>query len=268
MELAKMKILMCRPTEYAIQYEINPWMDISRGVNKAIALQQWEKLYNTILSCAAKVELISGVAGLPDMVFTANAGLVLEKKVVLANFKHKERQGERQHFASWFTQAGFTILNPSADHAPYFEGAGDALFAGDTLFVGYGIRSDRHFYEQAAYLPQADIVYCELINPYFYHLDTCFCPLTPELAIWYPSAFTPESQDSMKKKIELLSVNQEEAQRFACNAVVINKHIILPTHCPQLTTSLEQRGFLVHACDMDEYLKAGGACKCLTLQLE
>ena len=104
-------------------------------------------------------------------------------------------------------------------------------------------------------------------NPYFYHLDTCFCPLNAELAIWYPPAFTPDSQERMSKQIELIPVVAEEAKRFACNAVVLNKQVILPTYCPQISAALEKRGFTVYACDMDEYLKAGGACKCLTLKL-
>lgn len=262
-----MKILMCRPDYFGVEYEINPWMHIEHQVDHQSAIKQWENLYQTIKNCGANVELVSPITGWPDMVFTANAGLPYRDKIILAHFKHKERQGEVPYFKQWFTDAGFNVVN-GALQSPYFEGAGDALPAGDKLFAGYGFRTEKHFYEQASYLDQDKIVYCELADPYFYHLDTCFCPLNDKLAIWYPNAFTPESQKRMAEAIELIPVREEEAKRFACNAVVLGQHIVLPTECPHITSELEKRGFTVHACNMNEYLKAGGACKCLTLRLD
>lgn len=262
-----MKILMCRPDYYGVEYEINPWMKIEHPVNQQAAIRQWETLYQTIKNCGTNIELMPSVSGWPDMVFTANAGLPNQNKIILSHFKFKERQGETPYFKTWFTQAGFHVMNGSA-HSPFFEGAGDALFAGDTLFAGYGFRTERRFYEQATYLDQSKLVYCELTDPYFYHLDTCFCPLNDKLAIWYPQAFSAESQKNMAAAVELIPVIEEEAKRFACNAVVLGKHIILPTGCPRITQELENRGFIIHACDMNEYLKAGGACKCLTLKLD
>lgn len=262
-----MRILMCRPEFFDIEYEINPWMDKSKQVNQANALAQWDQLHQTIQSCGAKVDLVAGIKGLPDMVFTANAGLFYKNQIVLPHFKFKERQGELPYFENWFKQAGFKIANQITSETPYFEGAGDALLAGDKLFVGYGFRSDREFYEKADYLDQSKIVYCELTDPYFYHIDTCFCPLNDKLAIWYPPAFTKESQQRMRDNIELIDVIEYEAKRFACNAVVIDKHVILPSGCPTISAALEKRGFTTHPCDMNEYLKSGGACKCLTLRI-
>lgn len=261
-----MKILMCRPDYYGIEYEINPWMNIKQKVDHAAALMQWEALFNTLKDCGADVELISPVAGCPDLVFTANAGLFYQNKILLSHFKYKERQGEEPYFKDWFSQAGFTMVDKPTDY--FFEGAGDALQAGDKLFAGYGFRTDRGFYQNHNILTQQNLIYCELADPYFYHLDTCFCPLNDHQAIWYPPAFTPDTQKRMAAQIELLPVNKIEAQNFACNAVVINQHVILPTACPEITSLLEKQGFIVHACKMDEYLKAGGACKCLTLRID
>lgn len=263
-----MRFLMCRPDYFGIEYEINPWMKVEQTVNYPEALKQWEKLYQTMQACGAKVDLVDPIKGWPDMVFTANAGLYFKNKIVLPHFKFKERQGELPYFEEWFTKAGFELWNEVLAGTPYFEGAGDALLAGDKLFVGYGHRSDRQFYEEAEYLDQNKVIYCELNNPYFYHIDTCFCPLNDKLAIWYPDAFTQESQTRMAKEIELIAVKEEEAKRFACNAVVLNEHVILPTGCPEITAELAERGFSVHACKMDEYLKSGGACKCLTLRID
>lgn len=262
-----MKILMCRPEFYGIEYEINPWMKIDHQVHHQQALHQWEQLYQTIINIGAEVELVEPVRGWPDMVFTANAGLVQKRNVILSRFKYPERQGELPFFETWFKQAGFTIKNHLGDHEGlYFEGAGDALFAGKTLFAGYGFRTDLSFYQQNDYF-NMPLVFCELTNPYFYHLDTCFCPINDQAAIWYPPAFTPASQALMQEQIELIAVNEEEAKRFACNAVVLEKHIVLPSECPEITAILTKRSMMVHDCDMREFLKAGGACKCLTLRL-
>lgn len=260
-----MKLLMCRPDYYGIKYEINPWMNVKKKVDHNAAVDQWNMLYKTLLECGAEIELVTPNADWPDMTFTANAGLLYQNKIILSHFKYKERQGEMPYFQTWFTHAGFETINTPDI---FFEGAGDALLAGNKLFAGYGFRSQRNFYEQASYLDKNKLIYCELTNPYFYHLDTCFCPLDAESAIWYPPAFTPTSQEKMENQIELIPVVEEEAKRFACNAVVLDKHIVLPTKCPQISTVLEKRGFTVHGCDMSEFLKAGGASKCLTLRLD
>ena len=263
-----MKILMSAPDYYGIEYEINPWMDVSKKADLPLATRQWQKLYQTLLGLGVDVQLINQAQGWPDMVFTANGGLLYHGKMILPHFKYPERQGETQYFRDWFFKAGYAILNDynlSEPEIPHFEGAGDGLLAGDVLFAGYGIRSDKAFFEQAAYLDHDKIVYCELVNGYYYHIDTCFCPLNAKQAIWFPGAFSPESQARMRSHIELIDVREEEARHFACNAVVVGKNIVIPEGCPQLTRDLEALGMTVHACDMTEYIKSGGACKCLTL---
>jgi N-dimethylarginine dimethylaminohydrolase len=259
---------MCRPDYFEVDYEINPWMNVNKKADHNAAVNQWEILYKSIKNCGAQVDLVQPVVGWPDMVFTANAGLFYENKLIMSHFKYKERQGEIPYYKTWFTQAGFEIINNNTPTSPFFEGAGDALSAGGNLFAGYGFRSDLSFYEQASYLNHNKIIFCELTDPYFYHLDTCFCPLNDNLAIWYPQAFTKESQKSMAENIELIPVVEEEAKRFACNAVVINNNVILPNLCPQISAALKERNYITHACDMTEFLKSGGACKCLTLRID
>jgi len=264
-----MKILMCPPDYFNVEYQINPWMNLNESIDHAKARKQWETLYQTLINCDAEVSLLKPVEGLPDMVFTANPGLLYQDSFILSHFKHAVRQNEVVHLKAWLTDAGFNIANPD-DFAstPFFEGGGDGLIAGETLFAGYGFRSDKQFYEQASYLDQNKLVYCQLINPRFYHLDTCFCPINEDLALWYPGAFDEETQKRMAAKIELLDVGEEEAYHFACNAVVVNNHVILPGACPKTKTLLEKRGFEVSVCEMSEFLKAGGACKCMTLRLD
>src|SRR5262249_14442220 len=70
------RILMCRPDYYGIEYEINPWMDRKVASDPSTSLGQWLALRDTLLGLGVRVETLDPVAGLPDLVFTANAGLV------------------------------------------------------------------------------------------------------------------------------------------------------------------------------------------------
>lgn len=260
-----MKILTCPPEYFQVDYKINPWMLIGQA-DQSLAMQQWQRLIETIEDCGARVETVAPVAGLPDMVFTANAGLFIGNAILLSQFRHPERQGERAYYQQWFIDAGIELI-PAQDEKAYFEGAGDALYCGDTLFAAYGFRSDKNFYVQLSALGVGDVCLCELIDPHFYHIDTCFCPLDKETAIWWPGAFTPESQQVMQDRKNLIAVPKADANRFACNAVVIGQQVILPVGCATTKKMLIDLGYQVHECDMSEFLKAGGACKCLTLTL-
>lgn len=263
--MSSIVILMCEPRYYEIAYEINPWMKREHASDSALALAQWIALKKIIIECGATVELITPIKGWPDMVFTANAGLVIDKKIFLANFKHPERQGERDYFQKWFEEAQFEIITDMKRVA--FEGAGDALFAGKTLFLASGFRSDAAIAEQLAAIGDFFIVNCQLVDPYFYHIDTCFCPLNDTQAIWWPAAFDAESQKKLSNTLELFAVTEEDARKFACNAVVINKQVIIPSGCDTTAALLTNLGFTAHQADMSEYIKAGGACKCLTLKM-
>lgn len=269
-------LLMCKPEYFDIRYEINPWMSVKRGAHPALALAQWTTLCETIERCGARIALVPPVANLPDLTFTANAALRCGKAFYLSRFQYPERQPEHSIFKQWFMQQGFTLIPEPDDFfdaqnhyiGPCFEGAGDALFAGDTLFAAYGFRTDKTIYSfLRAHLKIKKHVPCELVDPHFYHLDTCFCPLNDHQAIWYPPAFSEDTQKRMKAAIELFAIPAEEEHSFACNAVVIGNNIIIPTGCPRTREILEELHFTVHECAMTEFIKSGGACKCLTLDL-
>lgn len=270
------RILMCKPKYFTVAYEINPWMNRSVNVDEKMAAQQWDKLKTTLEStCGAAIELVEPAKGLPDMVFTANAALIRKNKAYLSHFKHTERQGEREQFKNWFLANKFHVLG---DEHRHFEGAGDSLFAGNNLFAAFGYRTDKTVYEhiQRQFTEDDDstktvdkfsVILCQLIDPRFYHIDTCFCPLNAKLAIWNPYAFSAESRSRMENEIELIAVPKNEAENFACNSVVVGQNVVLPSRCSETEKLLEKRGFRTHAVDVTEFLKAGGACKCLTLAL-
>ena len=260
------RILLCAPDFYGIEYEINPWMHRSRNADRAQASTQWEQLRAALQHCGGQVELIEPQPGLPDMVFTANAGLAVGHRFIRSNFRHKERRGEQAHFEQWFAKDGYELVCLPGEL--FFEGEGDALFCGDTLFCGYRFRSDIRSHQWLSDLLGCLAVSLELVDERFYHLDTCFCPLPDGSALWYPAAFDDYGQQAIRQHVrDLIAVAPEEALRFACNAVVMKTEIIMPDGCPRLRATLEQRGYHCHELPMSEFLKAGGACKCLTLLL-
>ncbi|QDT64666.1 dimethylarginine dimethylaminohydrolase family protein [Calycomorphotria hydatis] len=260
-------IMMCPPDYYGIEYEINPWMSQARPSDQARAAEQWRQLFDLLLSLGADVRLQEPVPGLPDLVFTANAGLVHHDCVYLSQFRHPARQGETPVDREWFQAHGLTTID--LPQGLDFEGAGDALFCGDTLYAGYQFRSLASSMQWVGSSIGCRVIPLQLVDERFYHLDTCFCPLDTETAIYYPPAFDDYGQTAIKSLIpSLFEVNDEEAERFACNAVVVGKHVVLNTGCPQLEETLSAMGFTPHHTELDEFLKAGGSAKCLTLRLD
>ncbi len=260
-------ILMCPPTYYGVQYEINPWMSRARQPDQLLAMQQWETLHGILVGCGARISLQTPVPGLPDMVFTANAGMVYGRLVILSRFRFPQRQGEHAHNGSWFGEREFTVrdLPPSM----YFEGAGDALFCGDTLYAGYRLRSEMQSHQRVAEIIACRALALELVDPYYYHLDTCFCPLAPGIAAYFPAAFDHYGQQVLQAGVEtLIEVSAREARAFACNAVVVGKTVITNSGCPTFHRQLSDHGFEPMATPLSEFVKAGGSAKCLTLRLD
>lgn len=258
--------LMCPPDYYEIAYEINPWMDVRRKADPARARRQWEALYDCILRLGGGVELVAPVKGLPDMVFTANAGLVCGDRVILSSFRHAQRQGESPYFEAWFEKQGFKVHRPPPDC--FFEGAGDGLFVGEDLFAGYRVRSDIRAHLRIGELLGRRVLSLELVEKYFYHLDTCFCPLDDRRALYYPGAFDAYGRKVIEDAVPRpLAVGGEDARRFGCNAVVLDRRVILHEGCGALRSALEAEGCEVHELDLSEFHKAGGSAKCLTLRV-
>jgi lysine-ketoglutarate reductase/saccharopine dehydrogenase-like protein (TIGR00300 family) len=266
----KVRFLMCPPDHYEVDYVINPWMEgnIHKSSREAAA-SQWEALC-ALLEKEAQVERIPPQTGLPDMVFTANAGLALGKKFVLSRFLPRERQGEESIFKKWFKKQGFEIFELPPDLP--FEGAGDALLDShrSCLWAGYGFRSELAAHPQLAQWLNIEVISLRLVDPRFYHLDTCFCPLENGGLLYYPQAFDAYSNRSIEQRVppELrIAVGETDAVRFACNAVNLGRRILVNQVSAQLRQRLAEAGFDAVETPLNEFLKAGGGAKCLTLRL-
>ena len=260
-------ILMCPPDYYGIEYEINPWMSQERQADHPLAVKQWNRLKEMLQEAGATISLLEPVKGLPDLVFTANAAMIFHDQAILSRFRHVQRQPEEPIDEKWLKENGFTVS--LAPEGAFFEGAGDALFCGDTLYAGYRLRSDARGQQLIGKMLNCRVIPVELVDPYYYHLDTCFCPLAPDLAIYFPGAFDDYAQRALKDAVgELIPVVEDEARRFACNAVVVGKHVFTNSGCPELHRALQSLGFEPHETTLDEFVKAGGSAKCLTLRLD
>jgi N-dimethylarginine dimethylaminohydrolase len=261
------RILMCPPDYYGIEYEINPWMSRARASTPERAVAQWRSLYDTLVRLGVRVELMVPQKGLPDLVFTANAGLMFGNRFFSSQFRHEVRARETPHFDAWFAAHGFAV-----DHLPqgmYFEGAGDALFCGPKLFAGYRIRSDVQGHQYLAGVLHRQVLPVELVNPSFYHLDTCFCPLAPGEAVYYPEAFDAYGRKVIENNIpRLITVNKAEAHLFGCNAVVVGKSVVVNAGSDRLAADLQTLGYRPIQVELDEFIKSGGSAKCLTLRLD
>ncbi|WP_416674641.1 bifunctional arginine dihydrolase/ornithine cyclodeaminase [Egbenema bharatensis] len=269
MSASSIRFLMCSPKFYDVDYVINPWME--GNVHKSSrdrAVEQWDKLYHVIKDHAT-VDLVEPQKGVPDMVFTANAGLVLENTVVLSRFYHKERQGEEPFFQQWFEEQGFKVHLLPKDLP--FEGAGDALLdrEGRWLWAGYGFRSELDSHPYLAKWLDIEVLSLRLMDERFYHLDTCFCPLTDGYLLYYPPAFDSYSNRLIEMRVppeKRIAVEEPDADNFACNAVNIDRLIIMNKASDNLKARLAEANFRVIETPLTEFLKAGGAAKCLTLR--
>lgn len=260
-----MKLLMCPPAYYGIEYEINPWMSRKQQSNRHEAGRQWDQLFALLREKAAvEVELVKPQPGLPDMVFTANAGLVFQDKFIASNFRHDVRRGESPHYKKWFGERGFEVVGLPEQY--FFEGEGDLLKCGELWFAGYHIRSDILAHQKVAEIIEREILSLELTDQWFYHLDTCFCPLGENRALFYPAAFDAYALKVLEDHIpELIPVTAEEASRFACNAIISGTTVIMNGGSPVTCAKLEALGFGVIETPVGEFLKAGGSAKCLAL---
>jgi lysine-ketoglutarate reductase/saccharopine dehydrogenase-like protein (TIGR00300 family) len=267
---SRIRFLMCAPDHYDVDYVINPWME--GNIHKSSrdrAVEQWQKLHH-LLKEHATVDLVPPQKGVPDMVFTANAGLVLGDSVVLSRFLHKERQGEEPYFKQWFEENGYTV-NELPKDLP-FEGAGDALLdrEGRWLWAGYGFRSELDSHPYLAKWLDIEVVSLRLIDERFYHLDTCFCPLANGYLLYYPGAFDSYSNRMIEMRVapeKRIAIEEADAVNFACNTVNIDHIVIMNKASDALKASLGNAGFQVMETPLTEFLKAGGAAKCLTLRV-
>jgi N-dimethylarginine dimethylaminohydrolase len=266
----KERILMCPPDYFSIDKTINPWMAGNGGkLDLGRARHQWQQLHDA-LTAVATVELMPPNPDLPDLVFTANAGFICGNRVVPSHFMPHERRPEEPYIKRWFADQGYELRILPDDIG--FEGAGDCLIdrSGDWLWTGYGFRTELKAHRYLADWYEREIVSIQLTDPRFYHIDTCFCPLSEGFLLYYPDAFDAESIAAIEQRVpddRRIPVTADDAANFACNAVNVGQHIFAHRFSASLRDRLGDLGFTLHETPLTEFLKSGGSAKCLTLRL-
>ena len=255
---------MTAPTFFAVEYAINPWMDTSIPVDTHVALNQWETLRQTYKELGHTVELIEPLAGLPDMVYAANGGLLVNGKAVAARFAYPQRAGESAAYAEWMVRHGFEPAETR--HAN--EGQGDLLVVGSIMLAGYGFRTERLAHNEIAAIVGMPVVSLELIDPRFYHLDTALAVLDNTTIAYYPPAFSAAARAILLDLFpDAIEVAGSDADVLGLNAVSDGLNVVLPAAATGFAGQLREAGFKPIGVDLSELLKGGGSVKCCTLEV-
>lgn len=263
---------MCPPEYFTVSYSINPWMEGKvGGVSLERAREQWEGV-RRVLGEYCEIAQLRPAAGLPDMVFTANAGVVYGKRAIVSRFGFAERRGEEAHFRSWFEANGFEVVEWPEEIV--FEGAGDLLLDRGEPWVwsGYGQRSEEAAQaELAGFYPDRELLAMRLVDPRYYHIDTCLQPLEGGHLLYFPGAFTDAGRAEIEKRVpkaKRIPVTADEAAGFACNAVNLDDRVVMNTPGRRLHGELEKAGYQVTGVDVSEFIKSGGSTKCMVLRVD
>lgn len=270
--------LMTDPGCFDVSYRINPWMD-PKGWTPAhaeAACAASAGLRAALEATGAHVETIGAVKGLPDLVFPANAAVVLDGRALMARFRHPERQGEEPVFRAVFQRLKTRGLIEEVIDFPegiFHEGAGDAIWDADRrlFWCGHGPRSSRAAIPVIRKTFGHEMVALELATEHFYHLDTCFCPLAGGKVLYYPAAFTPEAQATIRERIpesQRIEATAEEAAALCVNAVNLDARIVMAKAPDSLRAKLRARGYALTEIDLSPFILSGGAAYCMTLRLD
>ncbi|QAY59119.1 N-dimethylarginine dimethylaminohydrolase [Microbacterium protaetiae] len=267
------RYLMCKPEHFTVSYEINPWMHKALPTDTAKAVRQWQTLYDTYLSLGHEVELIDPVAGLPDMVYTANGGFIVDGTALGVKFSVDERRGEERPFMDWFAAHGFEVVEPVAVQ----EGEGDILLAGETILAGYGFRSSIDSHREIADVFGREVVSLHLVNPEFYHLDTAISVLDPVVGAdgvdkaniaYLPGAFDATSRGILEERFpDAIRVADADGAVFGLNSASDGRNVFISPRAAGYDAQLRERGYHPVHIDLSELLRGGGGIKCCTLEL-
>ncbi len=252
---------MSPPDHLAIEYSINPWMNIDNKVHPEHAKREWESLKDTYKHLGLTVDTIPPVKGLPDLVFTTDHGVWIADTFYLSRFRYPERQKEQDVTIPWYIS--HKIPTQAIPSLCFMEG-GDVLFHHDHIYLGYGFRTSHNSAEYLQNASRYPVTALELVDEAFYHLDTCLLPLTTDTAFYYPPAFTSAGIKNLKSCFDILiPLTSHEAEEFACNSTIVGQTVICQPN-PTFEQKLIELGFTPFTMEMHEFNKSGGGIHCLS----
>ena len=273
--------LMVDPAHFEVAYAINPWMSprlwqADRERLSVAAHTASGALATALRAAGARVEILPGVPGAPDLVFPANAAVVLDGRALLARFLCPERRVEEPVFARAFVDLRERGLLREVAFLPdraIQEGAGDAIWDGarGLFWAGHGQRSNRRGLDAIADFFGQPAVPLELATPKFYHLDTCFCALPGGEILYYPPAFSPGALRAIRDRVapsDFIAASDDDAERFCVNSIAIGHTIVMAKVADRLRAILAERGYVVADVDLAPFILSGGGAYCMTLRLD
>jgi len=262
--------LMCPPEWFGVDYVINPWMagNLHRS-SRDLAFAQWKGIHN-VLRGVADVRLLHPEPGCPDMVFLSHGALVHHGVAAVSSFTHPQRRAESEHLSKWLEAHHFLLWNTPRETA--FEGEGDITFneEGTALWAAHGVRTCRRSHRHIADAWHTPVTSLHLVDPRFYHLDTCFTPLHGGFLLYYPPAFDAPSLaaiDAAYPANKRIAVSEHDATHMACCALNIGRTVFTGELSPTLARQLFDAGLDVVQLELSEFIKAGGGAKSLALRL-
>ena len=262
---------MCPPTYFEVSYAINPWMDPKAPVDRLLALGQWSALVETYRAAGHRVEVLDPVPGLPDLVYAANGGLVLDGRVVPARFAYAERAPEAAVHADWHRRNGILyggrdIATPVAVN----EAEGDFAVLSRRILAGCGFRTAQAAHDEVAALTAREVISLELVDPHLYHLDVALTVLDDERdhLAYYPPAFSAASRRVLAKSFpDAIIATERDAYAFGLNCVSDGHNVFLPSGAPELRSKIAAAGYRPISIDLSELAKGGGSVKCCTQEI-
>lgn len=261
---------MCEPRYFDVLYRINPWMNPEIPTDGREANRQWWSLYEALKSMGHRIDLIDPLPGQPDMVFTANAGVVIGKTGISSNFKHPYRKSEESAYHDFLVRLGINVKRPKF----ISEGSGDFLVypsrrPGSTVvFAGMGLRTEPSAYREVEEHLGVEVIPLRLIDERFYHLDTALGILNENIAIVVEGAFSPDAVVHLRKYFsEVYFVEQSDALVLGANIVSDGRNVILDAAARRLAKEVERLGFTSVLLSMSELRKSGGGARCCVLEL-
>ena len=258
------RVLMCRPEHFTVSYRINPWMYPENPTDTPLALAQWTTLYQTYLDLGFQVDLIDPLPGLPDMVYAANGGFVLDGIAYGAKFHHQERGPEGPAYMRWFADNGFEVVEPQEIN----EGEGDFLLVGDTIIAASGFRSDTRSHQEIQDIFGKEVVSLQLVNPSYYHLDTALAVIDRQQIAYLPSAFDEYSNGVLRERYpDAIIATEEDAAVLGLNSFSDGHTVVIAERATTFHRDLEERGYNPIGVELSELLLGGGGVKCCTLEL-
>ena len=265
--------LTVRPDHFRVAYAINPFMHLDDQPDPGATHAQWDAMVAGIEAAGGSVHVLGQRADSPDMVYAMNLGLPLRAEngdvAVLSHMRYAERRQETATAEAWFSEQGFATRAIGAHGVGAHFEAGDAFAWRGDLVVGFGPRTERLALKHLAVELDVRVQGLRIVHPALYHLDLSFCPLDDERAMVCPAAFTTASARRLLDLVpDPLVLTEAEALTFCANSIVLGRTVLMPA-CPgRVRNRLEAWGFEVVVVGVEEFVKGGGAIRCLTNPLD